>query len=231
MLTLDSLTAGYGDTTVLRGVDFTVAGGEVVALLGPNGAGKTTLLKTATGFLKPRSGKIWLDGNDVTGAAPYRYTRCGVCHLPEGRGIFPSLSVRENLVVQARGINLKKSLEDVADLFPVLARRLNQTAGSLSGGEQQMLALSRAYLGNPKIILVDEPSLGLAPRVIDQIYEVLARFVSRRVSLVIVEQYVQRVLDMANRVYILSSGQVIHSGAADELDADMIYQRYLGVES
>jgi branched-chain amino acid transport system ATP-binding protein len=231
MLTLDSLTAGYGDTTVLRGVDFTVADGEVVALLGPNGAGKTTLLKSATGFLKPRSGKIWLDGNDVTGAAPYRYTRRGVCHLPEGRGIFPSLSVRENLVVQARGINLKKSLEDVADLFPVLARRLNQTAGSLSGGEQQMLALSRAYLGNPKIILVDEPSLGLAPRVIDQIYEVLARFVSRRVSLVIVEQYVQRVLDMANRVYILSSGQVIHSGAADELDADMIYQRYLGVES
>jgi branched-chain amino acid transport system ATP-binding protein len=231
MLTLDSVTAGYGDTTVLRSVDFAVGGGEVVALLGPNGAGKTTLLRTATGFVKPRSGRVAFDGHDVTGHAPYQYSRRGICHLPEGRGIFPSLTVGENLTVQAREVSLKQSLADVAELFPVLARRLGQTAGSLSGGEQQMLALSRAYLTNPKVVLVDEPSLGLAPRVIDRIYEVLAQFVARGVSLVVVEQYVQRALALASTVYILSRGKVIHVGKAGELDPSEIYQRYLGIES
>jgi branched-chain amino acid transport system ATP-binding protein len=231
MLTLDSVTAGYGDTTVLRSVDFAVGDGDVVALLGPNGAGKTTLLRTATGFVKPRSGRIAFDGQDVTGNAPHRYSRRGVCHLPEGRGIFPSLTVMENLTVQAREVDLKQSLADVTELFPILAQRLGQTAGSLSGGEQQMLALSRAYLTKPKVVLVDEPSLGLAPRIVDRIYEVLARFVARGVSLVIVEQYVQRALALANTVYILSRGEVIHVGKADELDPHEIYQRYLGVES
>jgi branched-chain amino acid transport system ATP-binding protein len=231
MLTLDSVTAGYGDTTVLRNVDFTVGDGEVVALLGPNGAGKTTLLRLATGFVRPRSGRVALDGHDVTGEAPFRYSRRGVCHLPEGRGIFPSLTVGENLTVQARDVDLKQSLADLTESFPFLAKRLGQTAGSLSGGEQQMLALSRAYLTKPKIVLVDEPSLGLAPRIVDRIYQVLARFVARGVSLVIVEQYVQRALALANTVYILSRGEVIHTGRADELDPDEIYQRYLGVES
>jgi branched-chain amino acid transport system ATP-binding protein len=231
MLTLDSVTAGYGDTTVLRNVDFTVGDGEVVALLGPNGAGKTTLLRTATGFVKPRSGRIALDGDDVTGDAPHRYTRRGICHLPEGRGIFPSLTVLDNLTIQARGANVKERLADFAELFPSLAKRLGQTAGSLSGGEQQMLALSRAYITNPKVILVDEPSLGLAPRVIDRVYQVLARFVARGVSLVVVEQYVQRALALADKVYILSRGEVIHVGTASELGPDEIYQRYLGMGS
>jgi branched-chain amino acid transport system ATP-binding protein len=231
MLTLDSVTAGYGDTTVLRNVDFTVGDGEVVALLGPNGAGKTTLLRLATGFVKPRSGRVAFDGHDVTGDAPFRYSRRGVCHLPEARGIFPSLTVGENLTVQAREVDLKQSLADLTELFPFLAKRRGQTAGSLSGGEQQMLALSRAYLTKPKIVLVDEPSLGLAPRIVDRIYEVLARFVARGISLVIVEQYVQRALALANTVYILSRGEVIHKGRAEELGPDEIYQRYLGVES
>ena len=229
MLTLESVTAGYGDTTVLRNVDFTVGDGEVVALLGPNGAGKTTLLRTATGFVKPRSGRIALDGDDVTGDAPHRYTRRGICHLPEGRGIFPSLTVLDNLTIQARGTNVKDRLADFTELFPSLAKRLGQTAGSLSGGEQQMLALSRAYITNPKVVLVDEPSLGLAPRVIDRVYEVLARFVARGVSLVVVEQYVQRALALADKVYILSRGEVIHVGKASELGPDEIYQRYLGI--
>ena len=124
MLTLDSVTAGYGDTTVLRNVDFTVGDGEVVALLGPNGAGKTTLLRLATGFVKPRSGRVTFDGHDVTGDAPFRYSRRGVCHLPEGRGIFPSLTVGENLTVQAREVDLKQSLADLTELFPFLAKRL-----------------------------------------------------------------------------------------------------------
>lgn len=231
MLTLDAVTAGYGDTTVLRRVDFTVGDGEVVALLGPNGAGKTTLLRAATGFVKPRSGRVAFDGDDITGDAPHRYSRRGICHLPEGRGIFPSLTVLENLTVQARGADMKESLAGLTDLFPNLGKRLGQVAGSLSGGEQQMLALSRAYMTNPKVVLVDEPSLGLAPRIIDRIYEVLARFAARGVSLVIVEQYVQRALALADKVCVLRRGEVIHAGAAAEVDPDEIYRRYLGIES
>ena len=231
MLTLDSVTAGYGDTTVLRNVSFTVGEGEVVALLGPNGAGKTTLLRTATGFVRPRSGRVELDGDDLTGQAPHKFTRRGLCHLPEGRGIFPSLTVGENLAIQARGSELKRVLGDFGEMFPNLAKRLGQTAGSLSGGEQQMLALSRAYITNPKVILVDEPSLGLAPRVIDQVYELLARFAARGVALVVVEQYVQRALALASKVYILSRGEVIHVGPASDLDPDQIYQRYLGISA
>jgi branched-chain amino acid transport system ATP-binding protein len=231
MLTLDCVTAGYGDATVLRRVDFTVGDGEVVALLGPNGAGKTTLLRAATGFVRPRSGRIAFNGSDVTGDSPHKYSRRGICHVPEGRGIFPSLTVWENLTVQARDANVRASLDDLGELFPNLAKRLGQVAGSLSGGEQQMLALSRAYLTSPKVVLVDEPSLGLAPRVIDRIYEVLARFVARGVSLVIVEQYVQRALALADKVCILNRGEVIHTGGADDIDPDEIYQRYLGIES
>jgi branched-chain amino acid transport system ATP-binding protein len=231
MLTLDSVTAGYGDTTVLRNVSFTVGEGEVVALLGPNGAGKTTLLRTATGFVRPRSGRVELDGDDLTGQAPHKFTRRGLCHLPEGRGIFPSLTVGENLAIQARGSELKRVLGDFGEMFPNLAKRLGQTAGSLSGGEQQMLALSRAYITNPKVILVDEPSLGLAPRIIDQVYELLARFAARGVALVVVEQYVQRALALASKVYILSRGEVIHVGPASDLDPDQIYQRYLGISA
>lgn len=231
MLTLHSVTAGYGYTTVLRGVDFTVGNGEVVALLGPNGAGKTTLLRTATGFVKPRSGRIEFDGDNITGNAPHTYARRGICHLPEGRGIFPSLTVQENLTIQARDVNLKQSLAEVTDLFPVLGSRLRQTAGSLSGGEQQMLALSRAYITRPKVVVVDEPSLGLAPRIIDRIYEVLARFTERGMSLVVVEQYVQRVLALADTVYILGKGEVIHKGNAREISPHEIYEHYLGIES
>jgi branched-chain amino acid transport system ATP-binding protein len=153
-------------------------------------------------------------------------------YLPEGRGIFPDLSVLENLRIAVRLKEDKAAALDQAfSLFPVLGQRKRQQAGSLSGGEQQMLALSRAYLTKPKVVLVDEPSLGLAPRIVDRIYEVLARFVARGVSLVIVEQYVQRALALANTVYILSRGEVIHVGKADELDPHEIYQRYLGVES
>jgi branched-chain amino acid transport system ATP-binding protein len=231
MLTLSSVTAGYGDTIVLRDVNFSVNDGEVVALLGPNGAGKTTLLRTATGFVKPRSGRIEYDGESLAGNAPYKYVQHGICHLPEGRGVFPSLSVRENLVIQARGLNLKDCIEKVAELFPALGARLKQSAGSLSGGEQQMLALARGYITNPKVVVVDEPSLGLAPRVVDQVYDVLARFVERGMSLVVVEQYVQRALALAHTVYILGKGEVIHRGDAKDIGPEEIYARYLRIES
>lgn len=154
-----------------------------------------------------------------------------MCHLPEGRGIFPSLTVRENLVVQARSRELDEAVGEAAELFPVLGQRLKQTAGSLSGGEQQMLALSRAYLTRPKLVLVDEASLGLAPRAVDAIYDALAALVERGMSVVVVEQYVQKALDLATTVYVLSRGEVIHVGKAKEITTSEIYEKYLGIEA
>lgn len=231
MLSLRSVTAGYGETTVLRNVDLDVGDGEVVALLGPNGAGKTTLLRTATGFVKPRSGRIDFGGEDLTGRSPHLFTRHGICHLPEGRGIFPSLTVRENLTIQARARPIDEAVSEATELFPVLGQRLRQTAGSLSGGEQQMLALSRAYLTGPRLVMVDEASLGLAPLIVDRIFEALQQLVARGTSLVVVEQYVQRALALADKVYILSRGEIIHQGRADQIGPDEIYERYLGIES
>jgi branched-chain amino acid transport system ATP-binding protein len=231
MLTLKSVSAGYGQTTVLRDVEFSVAEGEVVALLGPNGAGKTTLLRTATGFIKPTLGRIEIDGRDMTGAAAYRYSRSGVCHLPEGRGLFPSLTVYDNLRIQAGKRDISAVVSEVASLFPALSGKMRQTAGSLSGGEQQMLVLARAFVTQPRVVLVDEASLGLAPLIIDRIYEALARLVERGLSIVVVEQYVQRALDIAQKVYILSQGEIVHCGSARDIAPDEIYQRYLGIES
>jgi branched-chain amino acid transport system ATP-binding protein len=212
-------------------VNFTVGEGEVVALLGPNGAGKSTLLRVATGFVKVRSGRIEFCGEDLTDAPPHQFTRRGICHLPEGRGIFPSLTVRENLTIQARNRRLDESIAEATRLFPVLGDRLHQIAGSLSGGEQQMLALSRAYLTEPKLVIVDEASLGLAPMMVDKIYEALRQLVVRGLSVVVVEQYVQKALELADTAYILSRGQIIHTGKAKDLGADEIYERYLGIEA
>lgn len=231
MLSLKGVTAGYGDSTVLRDIDFTVGDGEVVALLGPNGAGKTTLLKTATGFIKPRSGTVEFADVDLTGHSPHDYARRGVCHLPEGRGIFPSLTVRDNLVIYSRGRDANESVAAAIQLFPPLAKKLKQVAGSMSGGEQQMLALSRAYITNPKVVLVDEASLGLAPIMVDKIYEALLLLVERGMSLVLVEQYVQKALDLASRVYILKRGSVGHEGSAKNIEVDEIYEKYLGIET
>jgi branched-chain amino acid transport system ATP-binding protein len=231
MLTLRSITAGYGDTTVLRNVDFTVGDGEVVALLGPNGAGKTTLLRVATGFVKPTSGSIELCGEEVTGRPPHTFVRRGMCHLPEGRGVFPSLTVAENLTIQGGPQKVDDAFDRVLEMFPVLGTRLRQTAGSLSGGEQQMLALSRAFLTNPKLVVVDEASLGLAPLIVDRVYDVLRQLVQTGISLVIVEQYVQKALELADTVNVLSKGAVVHVGAARDTNADEIYERYLGLEN
>jgi branched-chain amino acid transport system ATP-binding protein len=230
MLTMTSVTAGYGQTTVLREVDFTVGEGELVALLGPNGAGKTTLLRTATGFIRPKGGSVAIDGRDMTGSRAFLYTRAGVCHIPEGRGIFPSLTVYDNLrILGGRGSSAV--IDEVMEVFPGLRGRLRQTAGSLSGGEQQMVALSRAYVTKPKLVLVDEPSLGLAPIIVDQIYEALGQLTARGMSVAVVEQYVQRALDLAQTVYILNQGRIVHRGSAAEIDPGEIYERYLGIGS
>jgi branched-chain amino acid transport system ATP-binding protein len=230
VLEIENVTAGYGDTVVLRDVSLSVPDSKVVALLGPNGAGKTTLLRTASGLVQPMAGRIVLDGEDMTGKRAYALARRGLCHLPEGRGIFPTLSVRDNLVLQSIKGQERAGLEQAVEAFPELGSRLRQQAGSLSGGEQQMLALVRAFVSNPKVVVVDEASLGLAPMVVDRIFDTLRRIVEGGTSLLLVEQYVTRALQMADSVYLLNRGQVVFSGPAGELRGEDVFERYLGIE-
>jgi len=230
MLELHDITAGYGDAVVLRNVTLEVPDSAVVALLGPNGAGKTTLLRTASGLIRPFGGKIVLAGEDVTGKKAHHMARRGLCHLPEGRGIFPSLSVRDNLVLESPKGRESESITRAVEAFPVLGTRLRQLAGSLSGGEQQMLALVRAFVTSPKLVVVDEASLGLAPLVVDQIFETLQRIVATGAALLLVEQYVNRALELADHVYLMNRGQIVFSGPSDELQGEEVFERYLGIE-
>jgi branched-chain amino acid transport system ATP-binding protein len=210
-------------------VSISVPTGSVVALLGANGAGKSTTLRMASGLLRPQQGRVLLDGNDVTRVSPGRRAQLGVCHIVEGRGIFPSLTVRDNLLLQApRSMSSATVIERTADVFPVLAERRRQLAGTLSGGQQQMLALMRALLAKPRVVLVDEASLGLAPLVVDTIYEFLERIANEGVSLLVVEQYVTRALAFADSVTLLRQGRVVFSGRADELDEAEIFAFYAG---
>jgi branched-chain amino acid transport system ATP-binding protein len=222
------ITAGYGRATVLRDVDLTVRAGSVVALLGPNGAGKTTLLRVAAGLLNPTAGRVLIGGDDVTRGRPFQRARSGLCLVPEGRGVFPNLSVRENLRLQVPPWRRGQSFEPALEAFPVLAERLDQIAGSLSGGQQQMLALSRCVLADPKVVLLDEVSMGLAPRIIDEIFEALVKLVASGVSLLLVEQYVSRALHVADHVYLLGRGSVTFSGSPSELDEAELMRRYVG---
>jgi branched-chain amino acid transport system ATP-binding protein len=227
MLELQGIKGGYGGTTVLRDVSLSVPSGSVVALLGPNGAGKSTTMRMASGLLRPSGGRVLLDGKDVTRAGPSTRARLGICHILEGRSIFPSLSVRENLLLQApRSSSVSEILDRTSREFPQLAKRRNQLAGTLSGGEQQMLALMRAYLARPRMVLVDEASLGLAPVIVDHIFAFLEHIASEGVSLLIVEQYASRVLAIASAVYLLSQGRIAYAGPAGELDEEQIFALY-----
>ena len=229
MFRLDNIVAGYAETTVLRGVSLTVPDSSVVALHGPNGAGKTTLLRVASGLLRPTAGTMTLDGVDVTSHRPHQLAGRGVCHVPEGRGVFPSLTVRENLSLQA-GSGGKDGLAKAVEAFPRLGERLSQTAGTLSGGEQQMLALARSYIADPKVMLLDEVSMGLAPKIVDEIFEFLGRVAHEGASLLLVEQYVTRALALADYVYLLNRGQVAYRGEPSELEDEDVFARYLGTE-
>jgi branched-chain amino acid transport system ATP-binding protein len=228
-LRVDNVFAGYAQTDVLRGVSLTVPTGAVVALLGPNGAGKSTLLKTISGLCRPTSGTVTLFGEDVTRLAPNRRARRGLCHIPEGRGVYKRLTVRENLTIQAARGHEKEAIDRAADAFPVLGNRIGQVAGTLSGGEQQMLSMSRAYTRDQKLILVDEASLGLAPIVVDEIFGFLERIVTERgASLLIVDQFVYRALDMATTAYVLNRGEITVSGTAAELKQHDVFAEYMG---
>jgi branched-chain amino acid transport system ATP-binding protein len=227
MLRLENIRAGYGGTTVLRGVSMLVPPSSVVALLGPNGAGKTTLLRVASGLLRPTSGQVLLDGRDVSRCAPNQLVKQGVCHVPEGRGVFPSLSVRENLILHSLPGTESASVEKAVSAFPRLGERLSQQAGTMSGGEQQMLALARAYVQNPRFVLLDEVSMGLAPKIVDEIFEFLQLLAAQGASLLLVEQYVTRALAAADYVYLLGRGTVTFAGEPGELDADALAEQYI----
>jgi branched-chain amino acid transport system ATP-binding protein len=230
VLELREVTAGYGATTVLRRITVAVPAGSVVALLGPNGAGKTTLLRVASGLLTPSAGAVVLDGRDVTGLSPDRLMRRGLCHVPEGRGVFPNLSVRENLLTFGLPGHRQEAIEQAISAFPRLGQRLNQTAGTLSGGEQQQLALSRAYVQNPRFILLDEVSMGLAPKVVDEVFAFLRALAERGAALLLVEQYVARALQVADSVYLLGKGEVTFAGECDEVEASALAaSTYLGI--
>jgi branched-chain amino acid transport system ATP-binding protein len=229
VLELHDIVGGYGSTTVLRGVSVSVPAGSVVALLGPNGAGKSTTMRMASGLLRPSAGRVEFDGVDITRVGSTRRAQLGICHIIEGRSIFPSLTVQENLLLQSpKNASRADVLAETADAFPALADRRRQIAGTLSGGEQQMLSLMRAYLAKPRVVLVDEASLGLAPLVVDSIFEFLGRIAASGVSLLVVEQYVARALELAETVYLLNQGFIVFGGPTADLDEEQIFALYAG---
>ncbi|MET0579294.1 MAG: ABC transporter ATP-binding protein [Ilumatobacteraceae bacterium] len=229
-LQVTDIEAGYDQTQVLRGVSLTVPAASVTALVGPNGAGKSTLLKTISGLIKPTKGTITVHGEDVTALAPNKRTRRGVCHIPEGRAVYRRLTVRENIIMQAEKGQEAAAMELAAQAFPRLGERLAQQAGTLSGGEQQMLALARAYVRKQRLILVDEASLGLAPLLVDAIFEFLQQQLvkERGVALLIVDQFVHRALDMADTAYVMRRGEIAFGGPASELQGSDVFAHYLG---
>jgi branched-chain amino acid transport system ATP-binding protein len=227
---LDGIDAAYGRNLVVRDVSLTIPDRGIVALLGPNGAGKSTLLRVASGLMAPRKGQIRQFGQDTTRATPTERARQGLCLIPEGRGIFRTLTVADNLRLFAPPWDSEDRLDEVMEAFPILGERPKQLAGRLSGGQQQMLALARIFLAQPRVVLLDEVSIGLAPVIVDQIYETLQQLAKRGIALLIVEQYVNRALEMCDYAYLINRGQITYSGPPSGLDESAILQSYLGTD-
>ena len=226
MLAVDDVHTYYGESHVLHGVTLAVQPGEAVALLGRNGVGKTTLIRTVVGFTPPRTGRIRFDGREIQQWPPYRIARAGLALVPQGRRIFAPLSVLENLEIGARAGAWTK--ERIEQIFPRLRERRAQSGGTLSGGEQQMLAIGRALMTNPRLLVLDEPSEGLAPVVVREIGRVLVRLKQSGLAILIAEQNVPLALRVAERVYVLSKGQIVYHGPSSALDDD-VRRRFLGV--
>jgi len=229
ILELRNVRASYGSIEVLHGVNLSVGRGEVVALLGPNGAGKSTMIKVVSGLLRPTSGQLVVGGRDVTGAAASALARAGLCTIPEGRGIFPNLTVRENLLMATfSGHKLSDIEESTYARFPRLSERRTQLAGTMSGGEQQMLSLARALATNPVILLLDELSMGLAPLIVAELYQQVAAIAAEGVSVLVVEQFARTVLGVADQAVLLAHGKVQVSGKESDIGEDVLAGAYLG---
>ena len=234
MLELHQVTAGYGAFTALWDVSLRVAQGEAVAVVGPNGAGKTTLLRAISGLIAPRAGRIAFEGAELAGRPAYEIVAHGIAHVPEGRRLFPQLTVADNLKMGAflpsARSHFRESLERMYALFPVLAERPTQRAGSLSGGEQQMLAVGRALMSRPKLILFDEPSMGLAPVMVLRLFDLIRRVREEGYTILVVEQNVRQVLKLVDRAYLLEVGRIkIEGRAADLAEQDFVRQAYVGL--
>jgi branched-chain amino acid transport system ATP-binding protein len=236
LLAVEGLEVFYGDVQAVRGVSFTVEPGEVVTLIGANGAGKSTTLKTVAGLLAPRSGRILFDGVDVGGSPAHALAAKGLVLVPEGRQLWPGMSVVENLRMGAypRAARAKgdATLDEVFAMFPVLKRRIHQKAGTLSGGEQQMCAIGRGLMAQPRLLLLDEPALGLSPLLVKEVFATLREIRARGVTILLVEQNVKHALALADRAYVMETGTITLSGGAEELrNDDGVRDRYLGYSS
>jgi len=235
MLKLDSVHTYYGNIQALKGISLEVNKGEIICLIGANGAGKSTALMTISGIETPRSGTIQLDGTDITGMPPHKIVGMGMSQVPEGRRMFPSLTVLENLdmgaYLRSNKNERKRDIEYVFDLFPILSKRRKQTGGTLSGGEQQMLAISRALMARPRILLLDEPSLGLAPLIVHQIFEIIVRINNEQgTTIFLVEQNANMALKTADRGYVLQNGRIVKTDSATVLlEDEEVRSAYLGV--
>jgi len=234
VLELDDVAVSYGKRRALEGVTLSVAAGEIVTLLGANGAGKSTTLRVVSGLVRPTRGRIRYEGRDITHVPADRIVAAGVGHVPEGREIFPEFTVHENLLVGGHTVErsrMGERLESVFRLFPVLRDRQSQLAGTLSGGEQQMLAIGRALMTRPRLLLLDEPSLGLAPMLAREIFRVIRRINESGVAVLLVEQNARRALALASRGYVLETGRLVTSGTSGELAADArVRTAYLGLD-
>ena len=235
MLRVENLTTAYGSIEALRGVSLDANEGETTCILGPNGAGKTTLMFTIAGILQPRSGTVRFCDKDIAGLSAHRIVACGLVLVPENRLVFPQMTVRENLDAgayvrpQSDAKSVAEDMEQMFERFPDLRNREAQIAGTLSGGEQQMLALARALMARPKMLLMDEPSLGLAPRIVDEIYAIIRQLKDDGVSIVLVEQNAVRALEVADHFYLLDQGNVVFSGLPGEMENDEVIKKaYLG---
>lgn len=235
LLELDNIHSYYGHIHALHGVSLYVDEGEIVTLIGANGAGKSTTLRTISGLIKPKQGRVILSGKDITGMPPHKIVLAGVGHVPEGRGIFPRLTVRENLEMGAYTVNnsaeVERRMEMVLTLFPRLKERINQKGGTLSGGEQQMLATGRGLMLKPHILLMDEPSMGLAPVLVDAIFEVIVELNRKEgTTILLVEQNALKALSVAHRGYVLQTGTIVLSDSCENLRKNkMVQQAYLGM--
>jgi branched-chain amino acid transport system ATP-binding protein len=230
MLRVETLSAGYGPVQVLWDVDLEVREREIVALVGSNGAGKTTLLRAISGLIPPSAGEVRFEEQDLRGLRPEQIVARGVAHVPEGRHLFQGLTVRENLIAGAYARRDGADLDEVVDLFPRLGERMSQVAGSLSGGEQQMCAIARGLMSRPKLLMIDELSLGLAPKLVDQIIDRLEVVAEGGTALLVVEQDVDAALRIAARGYVLETGRIAASGSSAELSEDpRVREAYLGV--
>ncbi len=233
MLKIDNLEVAYGNIRAIKGISLEVNQGEIVTLIGSNGAGKSTTLRAISGILKPKSGSITFNGERIEGVEGHDIVAKGICQSPEGRRIFPKMSVDENLDLGAFLRNDKAGIaadrERVLDLFPKLRERIDQKAGTMSGGEQQMLAVGRALMGSPKLLLLDEPSMGLAPVLVDMIFETIEKINKQGTTILLVEQNALAALNVADRAYVLESGSIKMSGkAADLISNDEVTKAYLG---